>query len=236
MFQFLGIGAQKAGTTWLYRNLSLHPGIEFPLGKEAHFWNQPHDEQAVVEYLLRLDSTATRCAGEITPAYGFLPRSTIQEIRKFRPGIHLIYILRNPMQRAWSAALMALERAEMQPHEASDQWFIDHFHSAGSLKRGDYEACLRNWLSVFSPEQLLLLRFEHISTWPAELLNRCFRFLQLPPMPLSELRATGCDAAVFSGSGEPLRPTLLPALRDLYYPKIRALEAYLGQDFSHWLI
>ena len=34
---FLGIGAQKAGTTWLYANLRLHPQIWMPPIKELHF-------------------------------------------------------------------------------------------------------------------------------------------------------------------------------------------------------
>jgi hypothetical protein len=37
---FLGIGAQKAGTTWLHRMLSLHPDIGMPEQKELHFWDR----------------------------------------------------------------------------------------------------------------------------------------------------------------------------------------------------
>ena len=40
MLDFLGIGAQKAATTWLYANLDLHPQIAFPAGKEVHFWDR----------------------------------------------------------------------------------------------------------------------------------------------------------------------------------------------------
>jgi hypothetical protein len=35
---FLGIGAQKGGTTWLYRQLLRHPQVAFPRGKELHYW------------------------------------------------------------------------------------------------------------------------------------------------------------------------------------------------------
>jgi hypothetical protein len=69
---------------------------------------------------------------------------------------------------------MALQRAEMTIDEASDAWFSDHFHSAGSRQRGDYETCLRTWREVFSDEQILVLRFEHLATEPELLLNRCF--------------------------------------------------------------
>lgn len=37
---FIGIGAQKAGTTWLSRNLQLHPGIWMPPIKELHYFDE----------------------------------------------------------------------------------------------------------------------------------------------------------------------------------------------------
>ena len=40
MVDFLGIGVQKGGTTWLYHQLSRHPQIAFPGGKEVHFWDR----------------------------------------------------------------------------------------------------------------------------------------------------------------------------------------------------
>ena len=39
MLDFLGIGAQKAGTTWLFERLQKHPEIHFPHIKEISFWN-----------------------------------------------------------------------------------------------------------------------------------------------------------------------------------------------------
>jgi len=38
---FLVIGAQKSGTTWLYRNLNNHPEIWLPPEKEIHFFDFP---------------------------------------------------------------------------------------------------------------------------------------------------------------------------------------------------
>ena len=260
MLNFLGIGAQKAGTTWLYEQLSRHPQLTFPLGKEAHFWNHPHDKVAVANYLNHLVPTTyppqkpsflTRwivgnqihslpivhpIAGEITPAYGILPLETIEEIRSYAPRLRLIYLIRNPIERAWSSALMALQRAEMTIDEASDQWFIDHFHSAGSLKRGDYQTCLQTWRKAFTDEQLLVLRFEHIITEPEALLNRCFRHLGVAPLDPEQLRQQNCHKRVFTGPGYLLRPSLKPALCNLYQDKIEKLIYYLNMDLSAWLI
>jgi len=37
---FIGIGAQKAGTTWLYQNLRSHPDIWMPKEKEIHYFDE----------------------------------------------------------------------------------------------------------------------------------------------------------------------------------------------------
>ena len=234
MLSFLGIGAQKAGTTWLYEQLKRHPQLAFPLRKEAHFWNRPHDAAAIAHYLGRF-AAVNAVAGEITPAYGILPIATIREIHRHVPHLRLIYLIRNPMDRAWSSALMALQRAEMTLDEASDHWFIDHFHSAGSRQRGDYQTCLQTWRTVFTDEQLLILRFEQIVTEPEALLNRCFQYLGVVGLEPEQLRKNGCQERIFTGLGHALRPSLKPVLRTLYQSKIDQLARYLDMDLSAWL-
>jgi Sulfotransferase domain len=231
---FLGIGAQKAGTTWLYSQLKQHPEIDFPLGKEVHFWNKPHRPDQVEAYLKKFSHDHRR-QGEITPAYAMLPLPIIETIHRCNPDLQLIYMIRNPIDRAWSSALMALGRAELAIHEASDQWFIDHFRSAGSLARGDYEGCLRTWRQVFAPEQALVLRFEDINEAPERLLNECFRFLCVEQIENEMLREWGCRDRVFAGPRHAIRPSLLAVLRELYQTRIESLAAYLDQDLGAWL-
>jgi hypothetical protein len=49
---FIGIGAQKAGTTWLHHNLQAHPGIFVPK-KEVHYFNRKvNDRSNAVSRLL----------------------------------------------------------------------------------------------------------------------------------------------------------------------------------------
>lgn len=233
MLNFLGIGAQKAGTTWLYEQLNRHPELVFPIGKEAHFWNRPHNAATVADYLNCFQVNAI--AGEITPAYGMLPIEVVRQIHSHAPSLRLIYLIRNPMDRAWSSALMALQRAEMTIDEASDQWFSDHFHSAGSRQRGDYQSCLQTWRAVFPDEQLLILRFEQVITEPELLLNRCFQHLGVSTQTLEQLRQWGCRVPVFSGPGHILRPTLKPVLQALYQNQIEQLAQYLSMDLGAWL-
>lgn len=47
---FVCIGAQKAGTTWLYDNLFTHPDVWMPFTKELHFFNVVCPNEALMGY------------------------------------------------------------------------------------------------------------------------------------------------------------------------------------------
>lgn len=217
MVDFLGIGAQKAGTTWLHTQLARHPQVRFAPMKEVHFWDKEfkrgYDWYAS---LFPEPSDEYRC-GEITPAYAILPPSTIREIKDTYPNVKLFYILRDPIERAWSAALMALRNADMKIDEASDQWFIDHFQSHGSRMRTDYETSLRNWLSVFPPQQVLVLDYRHIITNPMGLMQQLAQHLDIDPYYYTQNQLAMMKERVF-GTEEriPIRPELLPFLEAMH--------------------
>lgn len=254
MVDFLGIGVQKGGSTWLFHQLSKHPQIAFPRGKEVHFWNHYGASKGnnVNEWVQMLTPQLPTTAhgrpvrtGEITPAYALLPVKTIAILHQYCPDIRLFISLRNPLERAWSAALMGLSRAEMFAHEASDAWFIDHFHSSASRARGDYAACIQRWRAVFPVEQLMIILQDEISTTPAAVLEGLAGHLRIDAadfaaLPREEL-ACMVVPEIFSlhpnykpNQGLPLRPSLLDPLLELYIPHIDRLEVLLGRDLSYW--
>lgn len=232
MLNFLCIGAQKSATTWLYKTLLKHPRIAFPGGKEVHFWNGEHSGD--VDWYLNLFSDDTHINGDITPAYAMLPKEDIEKIYNLLPNLHLIYLIRNPIERAWSSARMALARAEMASDEGSDQWFIDHFMSRGSLARGDYENCIKRWRSVFPSNQLLILRYENITENPVLVANAVLNFIGLESL-FSEKDEQKLREKVFKGDDIVLRPSLIAVLQDIYRDRIDSLEKYLQEDFSCWM-
>ncbi len=244
MLDFLVIGAQKAGTTWLNRKLrNHHQKISFPGGKEVHFWDL-FTARGIDWYVNLFSKPDGRLHGDMTPAYAALPPETIAECHSLFPNLRLIYTLRDPAERAWSAAKMDAVRAGMHVADVPDEWFLSHFRSAGSLDRGDYETCIRNWLRFYRKEQLLILRFDEILNDPASYLGKCFNHLGLETIyapkdsgsaDLDSKEEVELRAKAREGSPETLRPSLRPALREIYDVKIRSLSEYLGQDFGDWL-
>lgn len=232
MLNFIGIGAQKAGTTWLYEQLSKHPKVGFPGGKEVHYWDARLRQLPEVWYSDLFNTPDGKVNGDITPAYSTLDLDVIRRI----PGVvgrpSIIFILRNPIERAWSSALMALQRAELEVDEVSDQWFLDHFFSRGSRLRGDYERTLRLWSDVFGRNRILVPFYEEIVEQPLELLGRVSRFIGIDDSSAWDLQEV--SRPVFQGAGGLIRPTLLAPLVEFYRPRIDSLSRYLDRDLSSW--
>lgn len=234
VIDFLGIGAQKSGTSWLYENLKRHPGVFIPDTKEIHYWDRNH-HRGHDWYAGFFQGAPKGCKlGEITPAYGILAPGLIAEVRQLFPEVRLFFIMRNPVERAWSAALMALRHADMTIEEASDRWFIDFFESQGTRRRSDYRACLEAWRAVFPAEQLLWLLMDDLVADPRALLGRVARHVGVDPAWYDTLPDAVLRQKVLEGQGHALRPALRDYLVRQYAPQVDALQDYLGADLSAW--
>ena len=239
---FLGIGAQKAGTSWLHEMLKLHPDVGLPKVKELHYWDSKRAKgMPLSEYETLFASMLQPIRGEITPGYAIIPSETIAVIRDRYPSLRLLYTLRNPLERAWSNAKMFLMLQkivadETQVAQVEDSWYLEHFRTDLSLRRGDYRTCIENWLKHFERPQLLVSLYD-------DLLEDARGFL------VRSCRHIGADAAVcgtfpdevisrrVAPTAHPtIRPSLLPALLELYSDKVKDLSDYLGVDLvARWL-
>lgn len=232
MLTFMCIGAQKSGTTWLYEQLNRIEQVGFPGGKEVHYWNARHVSEPLEWYQSLFSTDATRIEGDMTPAYAMLCDAAVKQIQQLYPKLKIIFILRNPIERAWSSALMALKRAELEIDEVSDQWFIDHFNSRGSRARGAYESTLRRWRGIFGEEAVKTLFYQDIQRHPYLVLQDVCDFLQLDLPVKAESQV---QERVFAGPGYPLRESLKPVLWALYREPVQSLQLYLQKDLSEWL-
>jgi len=239
---FLGIGAQKAGTTWLHEMLKLHPGVGLPTVKELHYWDVKRGKGMPVEEYERMFAHLTGSVrGEITPGYAILPAETIAEIHARYPGLRLLLTLRNPLERAWSNAKMYLVLQKIVSDESQvaridDAWYLDHFNSELSLRRGDYRSCLDNWLRHFDRSQLLLSIYDDLLEDPRAFLARSCEHIGADPCFHESVPDAIIRRRVGTTAHPEIRASLLPHLRSLYADKITALSDHLGIDLgSRWL-
>lgn len=243
----MGIGAQKAGTTWVFSRLEQHPDVVFPAGKEVHFWDVRY-HKGTSWYFSRLGAPATKKVGDITPAYAILPRARITQLAEACPDTQFFMILRNPLERAWSLAKMNAGilfeatrdiefegRPGLEFNDLSDCWWKAQFRMKGSLVRGMYDRCLEQWLSVVKRDRMLVLDYEKLVESPRDFLGTIAVHCGIATDWFDKQPDSFFAEKVFDGVRQSLPERFKPLLRTLYGESIQNLSARLGRDYSHWL-
>ena len=101
---FLILTPPKTGSHWLAANFSAHPEIFVPAVKEVKYFSSFHKWFDVSWYYDQFAPGLGKFKGEASPTYAFLPVERIQRIRDLMPAVKLIFLMREPMGRAWSHA------------------------------------------------------------------------------------------------------------------------------------
>jgi Sulfotransferase domain len=178
---FVIIGAQKGGTSFLYYLLSRHPLVEPAARKELHFFDHPERFDNGAEWYRRCfprsgwKNGRRSITGEATPSYLFDP-PVAKRMAGVLPQARLIALLRNPVDRAYSHYQMQVKRGT---EPSTFEQAIEQPHSS-YLSRGIYVDQLLRWFEFFGQEQMLILKSEDFFGRPVETLQVVLNFLDLP--------------------------------------------------------
>jgi hypothetical protein len=228
---FMGIGVQKAGTTWLYHNLRRHPRLHLPNPKEHHFFDV-HYGRSIFSYARAFRRRSGRLQGEVTPTYSALPADRVRVIRRLMPDLRVILLLRNPVDRAWSHLLHTLRRRNLSLEDLSEEDILAHFRGR-SRRWGDYPFALRTWYSAYPQEQIFVGFFEDVGARPQELLGEIFRFLDLPET--GNWERLPWNQVANAGPGVPMPAALRDLLREIYGGDLKQLQAVFGERVRPWV-
>ena len=112
-----------------------------------------------------------KSCGEITPAYSTLSEEGVEYVKKFLgPDLKLIYIIRNPLDRAVSHLKMKLTRGKTDaPDNAT---ILKMAHDPEILKNGNYQQNIPRWEKYFPRENFLYLPYKEVRTDPAGFLSQ----------------------------------------------------------------
>jgi hypothetical protein len=187
---FIIAGAQKSGTTTLHHYLKAHSSVYIPPHpQELHFFDIEENFEKGVDWYQRhfMDAGTEHVAvGQTSPLYIYEPRAA-SRMAQLLPKVSLIFILRNPVDRAYSHYWHQLKKGRetrsfedalaQEPAriaEGFEQW--RHFSYAD---RGRYARQLEEYLRYFPREQMLLLLTEDLSQAPAAVIDKCCDFLDI---------------------------------------------------------
>jgi hypothetical protein len=249
---FLIVGAQRSGTTSMFKTLRQHPSVLAPaLQKGIHYFDNHYDrglDWYRSHFPLRL--TAARAekragvvpmTGESSPYYMFHPLAA-DRIAADLPGVRLVVLLRDPVERAISAytherargyETETFERAlELEPTRTEGErermladpgYDSDDLRHHAYLARGQYVEQLERLEKLFGRDRIHVVESQLFFTDPGPAYAQVLAFLGLPAF----------DGAVFEQyNGRPRSP--LPAelrarLEEHFLPYDERLAEWLGQ-------
>jgi hypothetical protein len=225
--EFVGIGVQKAGTTWWFQLVVAHAGISSPPGvhKERHFFDRfgaaPMTAMDVEDYHGWFPRPAGSITGEWTPDYFTLPWVP-GLLRRAAPEARLLLLLRDPVER-FRSGLDHHERMGMPRNGAA---------MADAVQRGFYYRALTQWLEHFPADQILILQHERCVVDPVGQLHRTFSHLGLPDDPAA---IAVQPARVPSPAGVQLADEVKEYLIHLYSADVAALVDHVPEfDVTLW--
>lgn len=248
---FLIIGAQKCGTTFLYQLLVQHPRVKPAFLKEVHYfdlnfrkdhnWYRSH-------FPLQIRNTQRYITGEASPYYLFHPHAP-RRASGVVPDAKLIVLLRNPVDRAYSHYQHQVKRVKGKTRESlpfdeaieveerilpgevnkmlQDEYYASSSHRTRSyLSRGIYIDQLLAWSSFFQRRQIFVLKSEDLFSDTTNALEGMLDFLEIPYWA-PEIYSIP-NKREYSGVSPPVRQRL----EEYYKPHNQRLYEYLGADLG----
>lgn len=176
---FVGIGAPKCATTWIYECLKEHLQV----------WLPPKDQKDFSYFFLSLENSPdfskyksflklrepTQLRGDFNTYYIITPE-VVKKIKEHNPNIKIIVSLRNPVDRAYSQYIhrYSLDKEEWKPFleaikDPKDRRIIIEF--------GFYWKLLKKFFDEFNRENILVMICEDIKKNPLNFIQEIYKFL-----------------------------------------------------------
>lgn len=239
------IGAQRCGTTLLYRLLDSHPDVAMarPVRPEPKVFltdDVVGDPQAY-DARLFADVPATRVRGEKATSY-LEHRAALDRIAETFPDAHIVVSVRDPIERAVSNYRFSVDHGlEDRPLDAA---LLDDLEGRerswdrarisvspyAYVRRGHYLKALRRVETRFDRTRIHVVVFEEFVSDVGEA-ARILRALGIAGLPLH-----GGPPVALNPSAAPARlsPTVRDRLRDHYAEPNAALARHLGRTLDAW--
>ncbi|GJM09385.1 MAG: sulfotransferase [Lysobacteraceae bacterium] len=221
---FLGIGAPKCATTWLFEALRQHPGVFMPARKEVNYLHYGDAKERFGEYVAHfVAARPDQLVGEFSTRY-LQSVPSVARAKELIPDAKLIVSLRNPADQVWSHywhfRRQNFHQTKPVERDVSLSDALVEFSDIllGSAK---YSTGLQRWLSAYPIDRVHCVRFEDVATKPTKTLRELFAFL-------------GVDAGSAVSGGQVARKGTSPK-SDSHEKIQRRLYALLAHGPYRWL-
>ena len=172
---FLGLGVEKAATSWIFACLYEHPQICIPIKEIDFFSDDKKWNQGIQSYqnLFHQRCPATTIQGEFSTSYFYQP-NVAARIKQHLPDTKLLVCLRNPIDRAYSNYRNDIMAGTLSKSITFQEAIKTQRYYLG---QGHYKKQFTEYLKYFSRDQFHIMVYEDIATNPQAFIQNLFRFL-----------------------------------------------------------
>ena len=239
---FITIGTMKGGTSALHSYLREHPEIGMSKPKETDFFcRDDHNGHDLDWYRGRFSGSGPQF-GESSPNYTkrHLFDGVVERMQAVLPDIRLIFVVRDPIDRAVSHFLHNVHKKRVDAGEFAT-YFADVDNPALLTSRYAYQ--LEPFADAYGMDRILVMASEELRDDREAAMKRVFGFLGVDPgftSPKFEIdrhvTATKLEEAGASAERPVLTPELRAAVAEHLRPDIERFRSLVGQDFAHWSV
>src|SRR6266567_3440455 len=241
---FLGVGSMRCGSTWLYEVLKCHPDIRLSDHKEMDFFFMHqmlrHDLNWYEAQFASEDGGQPRpVRGEISPLYARLKGWQVKRIAELLPNLRIVLILRNPIERVWSQALLEFGYLSGRDvREVGAVEFLRQVERPRNMLSSDYRRTIEIWSNAFGRAALHIDLFDRLRDDPQSFVNDILRHIGAKtPWVLPEKFAKN---RVFSARGLVKHEREIPKvvqwyIADRLLEPTERLNEVLGGRVSRWV-
>ncbi len=188
---FIGIGAGKCASTWIFKCLLEHPEISGPTQKELKFFDSVHQWNKGKDYYLSLfpQERPNAVHGEFSP--GYLPsRDAANRIKEWFPNVKLLVTLRNPRDKMYSTYWS--NKIGGRGSLAVFDTFEEAYTAVPEMiENAMYGKQLEYYFSLFPRENFHITFYEDVVVNPEQVMRDIYTFLNIDPNFVAP--STRCD-------------------------------------------
>jgi len=171
-------------------------------------------------------------SGDVTPDYSRLSERTIARFMRRFPKTKIIFIARDPVERAWSHLTMRMGRGQVERGIDADA--VMRLVKTRLVATRSYPSeIVARWRRHVPPEQFGLYLFDDLAAEPDDLRRRILTFLGADPA-----KDSGVIPAAFNRKEDGKKAALSPQIRDRlarhFADELRACGEALGGAATGW--
>ena len=240
-------GAPRSGTSSLYEFLKLHPNIYMaePRSPEPKFFLCDEIYYKGLTYYFERwfkDDENYQIYGEKSTNY-LESKTSALRIKENIPNVKLIFMLRNPIERAYSNYLwtkknnleqLSFEKAILKEHVRESEYTDKEKYSRpySYISRGIYWKLLKPYFDLFPSENINILEMETFLQNPTSTKIDIFKFLKVMDINYNFDFNNKINSA--NDSANHIDKENYETLRKIYLPENQKLFLMLGREYPKW--